>query len=34
VVLQRAVLGNERSHHMLSLLDKKEQLGEFLQHFR
>jgi NAD(P)-dependent dehydrogenase (short-subunit alcohol dehydrogenase family) len=27
-------LGNERSHHMLSLLDKKEQLGEFLQHFR
>ena len=27
-------LGNERSHHMLSLMDKKEQLEEFLQHFR
>jgi hypothetical protein len=27
-------LGNERSHHMLSLLDKKEELDEFLQRFR
>jgi NAD(P)-dependent dehydrogenase (short-subunit alcohol dehydrogenase family) len=27
-------LGNERSHHMLSILDKKEQLEEFLHHFR
>ena len=26
-------LGNERSHHMLSLLKKKEQLQEFLHHF-
>ena len=27
-------LTNERSHHMLSLMDKKEHLQEFLQHFR
>lgn len=27
-------LSNERSHHMLSLLEKKEQLEEFLGHFR
>jgi NAD(P)-dependent dehydrogenase (short-subunit alcohol dehydrogenase family) len=27
-------LGNERSHHMLSLLDKKEHLEEFLRRFR
>lgn len=27
-------LGNERSHHMLSILDKKDQLEEFLHHFR
>jgi NAD(P)-dependent dehydrogenase (short-subunit alcohol dehydrogenase family) len=26
-------LGNERSHHMLSLLKKKEQIQEFLHHF-
>jgi NAD(P)-dependent dehydrogenase (short-subunit alcohol dehydrogenase family) len=26
-------LGNERSHHMLSLLNKKERLQEFLHHF-
>ena len=29
-----AYLGNERSHHLLSLLEKKEQLQEFLQRFR
>jgi NAD(P)-dependent dehydrogenase (short-subunit alcohol dehydrogenase family) len=27
-------LGNERSHHMLSLMDKKEELEGFLHHFR
>ena len=27
-------LGNERSHHMLSIMDKKERLEEFLGHFR
>jgi Enoyl-(Acyl carrier protein) reductase len=27
-------LSNERSHHMLSLMDKKEKLEEFLQHFK
>jgi NAD(P)-dependent dehydrogenase (short-subunit alcohol dehydrogenase family) len=27
-------LGNERSHHMLSLMDKKEELDGFLQRFR
>jgi NAD(P)-dependent dehydrogenase (short-subunit alcohol dehydrogenase family) len=27
-------LVSERSHHMLSLMDKKEHLDEFLQHFR
>jgi len=27
-------LGNERSHHMLSLLKKKEEVQQFLQHFR
>jgi NAD(P)-dependent dehydrogenase (short-subunit alcohol dehydrogenase family) len=27
-------LSNERSHHMLSMMDKKEQLDEFLQHFK
>jgi Enoyl-(Acyl carrier protein) reductase len=27
-------LGNERSHHMLSLLDKKDHLEEFLQRFK
>jgi NAD(P)-dependent dehydrogenase (short-subunit alcohol dehydrogenase family) len=27
-------LSNERSHHMLSLMDKKEELEEFLQHFK
>jgi NAD(P)-dependent dehydrogenase (short-subunit alcohol dehydrogenase family) len=26
-------LGNERSHHMLALLKKKEQMREFLHHF-
>ena len=26
-------LGNERSHHMLALLKKKEQMQEFLRHF-
>jgi hypothetical protein len=26
-------LGNERSHHMLTLLKKKEQMQEFLHHF-
>jgi len=26
--------GNERSHHMLTLLKKKEEVQEFLQHFR
>jgi hypothetical protein len=25
---------NERSHHALSLMDKKDHLEEFLQHFR
>jgi hypothetical protein len=27
-------LANERSHHMLSLLDTKEKLDDFLQQFR
>jgi hypothetical protein len=27
-------LSNERSHHMLSLMDKKQELEEFLQHFK
>ena len=27
-------LTNVRSHHMLSLLDKKERLDDFLRHFR
>ena len=26
-------LGNERSHHMLTVLKKKEQMQEFLHHF-
>jgi hypothetical protein len=29
-----AYLGNERSHYLLGLLEKKEQLQEFLQRFR
>lgn len=27
-------LGNERSHHMLTLIKKKEEVQQFLQHFR
>ena len=27
-------LGNERSHHMLSLLKKKEEVQQFVKHFR
>jgi hypothetical protein len=26
-------LGNERSHHALSLMDKKDELEQFLGHF-
>jgi len=33
-VLLRPHLVSERSHHALSIMDKKEHLDEFLQHFR
>ena len=33
-VLLRSYLVSERSHHALSIMDKKEHLDEFLQHFR
>jgi len=30
----RPIPGNERSHHMLSLLKKKEEVEQFVKHFR